>query len=84
MKFIYNNQGTCSRQTIVDLSDDGTINDIKIIGGCDGNLKGLTALLKGTSAKEAIKRLEGITCGFKKTSCPDQMAQALKKALEEI
>lgn len=84
MEFTYKNQGTCSRQTIVNLNEDKTIESIAIIGGCDGNLKGITALLKGLNAEDAIKRLEGIKCGFKNTSCPDQVAKALRAALEKM
>ena len=81
MEFVYDNKGVCSQKTIVRLNDAGTINEVNVIGGCNGNLKGITALLKGLDSREAIKRLEGITCGMKKTSCPDQVAQALKAAL---
>ncbi len=84
MQYTYKNKGVCSRETIVDINDDHTINDIKVIGGCDGNLKGIMALLKGQKAEEVIPRLQGLTCGFKKTSCPDQIAIALKEAVAEI
>lgn len=70
-------EGTCSRQ--IDLTvKDGVIENVIYTGGCNGNLKGLGALLKGMSVTDAISRLDGITCGHKSTSCPDQLAQVLK------
>ena len=83
MHFEYNNKGVCSKKTILELSDDNVIQSVEIIGGCDGNRQGIMALLKGQRADDAIKRLEGIKCGFKNTSCPDQVAQALRAAMEE-
>lgn len=80
--FSYPNKGTCSKETHIVLNDDHTIESIEVIGGCNGNLKGIAALVEGMDAKEAISRLEGIRCGFKSTSCPDQLAQALKEALQ--
>jgi uncharacterized protein (TIGR03905 family) len=70
-------------QTIVDLNDENVIENVSVLGGCNGNLKGISALLVGVKAEDAIKRLEGITCGNKKSSCPDQIAQALKAALNQ-
>ncbi len=81
MRFEYKNKGVCSMKTIVELNEDNTIESVEVVGGCDGNLKGITALLKGVRAEEAIKRIEGIRCGLKATSCPDQIAKALKEAL---
>jgi uncharacterized protein (TIGR03905 family) len=81
MRFEYDNKGVCSKKTIVELSDDNIIENVEVIGGCDGNLKGIMSLLKGTKAEDAIARMEGIPCGFKSTSCPDQIAQALKAAI---
>ena len=80
MTIQYTPRGVCSRAFQIQV-EDGVIQDIRIEGGCDGNLKGLSSLLKGMKAEEAIGRLEGIRCGAKATSCPDQLAQALKKAL---
>lgn len=80
MTIQYTPRGVCSRAFQIQV-EDGVIQDIRIEGGCDGNLKGLSSLLKGMKAEEAISRLEGIRCGAKATSCPDQLAQALKKAL---
>ena len=81
MTFAYPNQGTCSRMTKIELAPDHTIESIEVMGGCNGNLKGIASLLKGMKAEDAIARMEGVTCGPKPTSCPDQTAQNLKKAL---
>ena len=75
--FEYTPKGVCSRKMIFDLDGD-VINSVEVIGGCNGNLKGISSLLKGQNVNEIISRLEGITCGPKSTSCPDQIAQALK------
>lgn len=78
----YATKGTCSRFIDFDL-EDGIVKNVVFTGGCNGNLKGIGALVEGMEAKEVIKRLSGITCGFKPTSCPDQLAKALEEALEE-
>lgn len=75
----YQTQGTCSRQIDIVLSDYNTIEDIRFEGGCNGNLKGICALVKGRKASEVKAMLEGITCGSKSTSCPDQLARALSE-----
>ncbi len=80
----YTNRGVCSRKTVIDLAPDGTINDISIIGGCNGNTNGLAKLLKGMNARDAILRLKGIDCNGRGTSCPDQVAKALTEALEKM
>jgi len=80
MTITYNPKGVCSRQIVVEL-EDGIIQNVKVAGGCSGNLQGIGALLRGMTAQEAVARMEGIRCGMKSTSCPDQIAQALKKAL---
>ena len=80
MTIQYTPRGVCSRAFQIEV-EDGVIRDIQIEGGCDGNLKGLSSLLKGMKAEKGASRLEGIRCGAKATSCPDQLAQALKKAL---
>ncbi len=77
----YKTRGTCSRMVIVDV-EDGIITDCKFIGGCAGNTAGVASLAVGMRAEDAIKRLKGIKCGFKPTSCPDQLALALSEALE--
>lgn len=80
MTIQYTPRGTCSRQFQIEV-EEGVIQSIQVVGGCDGNLKGLSALLKGMKVEDAIPRMEGIRCGMKPTSCPDQIAQALKQAL---
>ncbi|WP_251316294.1 TIGR03905 family TSCPD domain-containing protein [Flintibacter muris] len=80
MTIQYTPRGTCSRQFQIEV-EEGVIQSVQVVGGCDGNLKGLSSLLKGMKVEDAIPRLEGIRCGTKPTSCPDQIAQALKKAL---
>ena len=77
-KAVFHPQGVCSRQYEITLSDDGIIEDIVIIGGCNGNLKGIASLLKGQPAAQAADRMLGIDCSGRGTSCPDQIAQALK------
>lgn len=72
----YRTKGTCSRQVEIDL-ENGRIVSVKFIGGCAGNTQGVAALLVGMTVEDAIERLSGIRCGFKPTSCPDQLAQAL-------
>ena len=82
--FSFHNVGTCSKQTNIVLNDDHTIESVEVIGGCNGNLKGISRLLKGMKAEDAIARMEGTTCGPRPTSCPDQIAKNLKKALAEL
>ena len=77
---VYDTKGVCSRQIKIELSDN-VITSVKFLGGCAGNTQGVAALIKGMTAEEAINRLSGIRCGFKSTSCPDQLACALKKHL---
>lgn len=78
----YRPRGVCSREMQVDV-EDGVIRSFQVQGGCSGNLQGISRLVEGMPVKEAIRRLEGIRCGFKATSCPDQLAQALKQAVQE-
>ena len=73
----YKTKGTCSQMILFDV-EDGKVMNVKFMGGCNGNLKGIGALVEGMPIDEVISRVEGITCGMKKTSCPDQLAQALK------
>ncbi|HJB59598.1 MAG TPA: TIGR03905 family TSCPD domain-containing protein [Candidatus Faecalibacterium faecipullorum] len=82
--FTFPNQGTCSRMTRIELADDHTIESIEVVGGCNGNLKGIASLLKGMKAEDAIARMEGVTCGPKPTSCPDQIAKNLRRALTAL
>ena len=76
----YQTRGTCSTSIDIELKD-GVIDFVKFTGGCNGNLQGISALVKGLTPQEAISRLKGIRCGFKATSCPDQLAQALEQML---
>ena len=80
MNIDYIPRGVCSRSFHIEV-EDGTIQDIQVVGGCSGNLQGISSLLRGMKVEQAIDRLEGIRCGAKQTSCPDQIARALKKAL---
>ncbi len=75
--FQYANRGTCSRGVRFDIVD-GRVHNVEFDGGCSGNTQGVAALVTGMHMNEAIRRLEGIRCGFKPTSCPDQLARALK------
>ena len=74
----YNTRGVCSRRIDIEVND-GVIASVKFMGGCAGNTQGVAALVKGMTVDEAIERLSGIRCGFKSTSCPDQLATALKE-----
>lgn len=76
----YKTQGTCSQEIDVQLKD-GVIDSVQFTGGCNGNLKGICALVKGMKPEDAISRLKGIRCGMKSTSCPDQLAKALETML---
>lgn len=80
--YTYQTKGTCSRQISFDLKD-GKVYNVEFVGGCNGNLKGISKLVEGMDAKELITRLKGNTCGSKPTSCPDQLALALEAALAE-
>ena len=77
---IYKTKGTCSTMIDVELKD-GVIDSVKFTGGCNGNLQGISGLVKGMKPEEAISRLKGIRCGFKPTSCPDQLAHALEEMI---
>ena len=77
-QFTYKTKGVCSRAIEIQIENDVVV-EAKFIGGCSGNTQGISALVKGMRVDEAISRLEGIRCGFKSTSCPDQLATALKE-----
>lgn len=79
MQYTYQTKGTCSREILFEI-ENGKIKSVEFIGGCNGNLKGISSLVKGMDIDEVITRLEGTTCGMKSTSCPDQLAAALKEA----
>ncbi len=74
----YKTKGTCSQAIDFDI-EDGKVYNVRFYGGCNGNLKGIGSLVEGMEIAEVVKRLEGTTCGFKDTSCPDQLAKALKE-----
>lgn len=78
---IYKTQGTCSTEIHIEVKD-GVIDSVSFMGGCNGNLQGISALVKGMTPKDASARLKGIRCGFKSTSCPDQLARALESMIE--
>lgn len=82
MSFIYKTQGTCSSQIEFEL-EGNIVKNVKFYGGCNGNLKGISALVEGMTVEEVQQKLAGITCGFKRTSCPDQLAKAVAKAYNE-
>ena len=84
MKKIYNTTGTCARQILLDINDDKTVNSVEFVGGCNGNLQGIAALVKGKKIDDIISSLKGIDCNFKGTSCPDQLAKALEEVKEEL
>ena len=79
MEFTYKTKGTCSREITFEVVE-GKVHNVKFYGGCNGNLKGIGALVEGMEIDDVISRVEGVTCGPKSTSCPDQLAQALKAA----
>ena len=75
----YRPQGVCSKSIDFDI-EDNKVKNVSFVGGCSGNLQGISRLIEGMDVNEAISRIEGIRCGFKSTSCPDQLAKALKEA----
>lgn len=79
----YQPRGVCSRKILFDVDENGAIHNVSFEGGCNGNLKGIGSLVEGMDLDEAIKRLRGIECGMKGTSCPDQLAHALEEYREE-
>ena len=83
MQFEYKTQGTCSQRILFDI-EDGKVKNVQFLGGCNGNLKGIGSLVDGMDVDDVISRLEGTTCGLKATSCPDQLARALKAAKQKV
>ena len=83
MTYTYNNKGTCSVRTVVELNDDHTIKSVQILGGCDGNLKAIPRLVDGMTVEQIEEKCKGIHCGFKSTSCADQLAIAVREAYEQ-
>ncbi len=84
MTYTFQPQGVCSQEMRVEVDDGGIIQRMEVLGGCSGNLQGISALVVGMKAEDAIRRLKGIRCGFKPTSCPDQFAQGLEMALAGV
>ena len=82
MKYEYRTSGTCSRSIYIDV-EDGIVKDVEFYGGCNGNLKGIAALVKGMKAEDVIEKVKGIKCGVKGTSCPDQLACTLEDIMAE-
>lgn len=82
MKYAYTPHGVCSRQIQLDV-ENGIVNQVRFIGGCSGNTQGISALVQGMPVEEVIRRLENIHCGSRPTSCPDQLAKALKQVMEQ-
>lgn len=82
MRYTYKTQGTCSTEISFDI-EGNVVTNIRFSGGCNGNLKGLSILADGMTVEEITKKLSGLTCGFKRTSCPDQLAKAVIKAYNE-
>lgn len=81
MRYEYEPKGTCSKRILLDIDDEtNTVNSVEFVGGCPGNTLGVSTLVRGQKVEDVIKKLEGIPCGMKRTSCPDQLAQALKAA----
>ena len=79
MQFTYKTKGTCSQMISFEI-ENNKVKNVSFLGGCNGNLKGIAALVEGMDMDEVIARVEGVRCGMKATSCPDQLAQALKAA----
>ena len=76
----YQPQGVCSRRMLIQV-EDGVVQDLQVIGGCHGNLQGISALVRGMKVEDVVARLSGIRCGTKPTSCPDQLSKALEQAM---
>ncbi|MDO4489862.1 MAG: TIGR03905 family TSCPD domain-containing protein [Lachnospiraceae bacterium] len=79
---VYKTKGVCASAISFEV-EDGKVRNVKFQGGCSGNTQGVAALVEGMDVQDAISRMEGIRCGFKNTSCPDQLAKALKEAIAE-
>lgn len=84
MVYSFRPRGVCSQEMQIDVDEQGVIQNLAVMGGCSGNLQGIAALVKGMPAQEAIDRMKGIRCGYKDTSCPDQLARGLEKVLAKM
>ena len=81
---VYRTRGTCATKIDVEIDKDHVIQSVRFTGGCNGNLQGISKLVAGRKAEEVIAALEGTKCGFKNTSCPDQLSKALRQAKEQL
>ncbi len=81
MKYTYKTKGTCSKEIIIELEND-VIKNVEFFGGCNGNLKGISSIVKGMKIDDVIEKLKGITCGNRSTSCPDQLSKALEETIK--
>lgn len=82
MQYEYKTKGTCSQRILFEI-EDNKVQNVQFIGGCNGNLQGISRLVEGMDVESVIEKIEGIHCGMKPTSCPDQLARALKEAVNE-
>ena len=82
MQYEYKTSGTCSQRILFEI-EDNIVKNVQFLGGCHGNLQGIGRLVEGMDVNEVIRRIDGIHCGAKSTSCPDQLARALKEAINE-
>ncbi len=82
MNFTYKTTGTCSSRISFDINN-GVVSNVKFTGGCNGNLKGISSLVDGMKGEDIVKKVKGLKCGFKNTSCPDQLALAIEQAMKE-
>lgn len=81
MRYTYYTSGTCSTQIDFEIDDQGILRDVQFYGGCDGNLQGISILARGMKVTDIISKFQGIRCGYKSTSCPDQLATALSEVM---
>lgn len=81
-KYKYRTQGTCSQEIFFEVDEENRLHNVRFVSGCDGNLQGIGRLIEGMKMEEVAAKLEGIRCGYKSTSCPDQLATALKKVMQ--
>ncbi len=84
MTYTYRTRGVCSKEMRFELDSGHIIHNVQVVGGCNGNLQGIARLVEGMKAEDAIERMRGIRCGFKDTSCPDQLSIALGEALAQL
>ena len=83
MEYKFRPRGVCAKEMSVEVDEQGIVRELKVMGGCHGNLQGISALVEGMPAEEVARRLRGIRCGFKNTSCPDQLAAHLEQLLAQ-